>query len=215
MGNDNITGKDTPLNEIEASDKILTLANLITLIRLLLVPISFTLLINGQDIEAAALFALTAATDFLDGLVARKTNSVTKLGQLLDPLVDRVLIVSVIIGLLIIGRLPAWIVIFAIVRDAYLIIGGVWLVKGRSIRIPVSYVGKVSMWFLCIGFAGLVLNMPIIAGFGLCDFSWLPGFSSDMYCPFIWSVYIGIAMSFAATIIYTVRAVKALKNEKQ
>ena len=212
MGNIDDKYKSAP--ETEASDQIFTLANLITFIRLLLVPVAFVLMMKGQDVWATVLLIVTASTDFLDGMIARKTNTVTKLGQFLDPLVDRVLILTVILGLLIMGRLPLWIAIVAIIRDAYLIGGGVYLAKKHAIRIPVSYLGKTCMWFLCVGLVGLVLNMPVIAGLGICDVSWLPGFSTDMYCPFIWIVYIGLVMSLVATGIYTVRGHKALAAKK-
>ena len=152
MRTDIITTNTNP-QDIEASNRILTAANIITFARLCLIPISVALLLQGHDIAAGLLFGFTAATDFVDGMVARKTNTVTKLGQILDPLVDRVLIIAAVVSLLIVGRLPLWIVVLVLLRDAYLIIGGSYLMGKRGIRVPVSYIGKVGMWFLCIGFA--------------------------------------------------------------
>lgn len=197
------------------SDRVLTAANVITFTRLLLIPVSFGLLLAGDNIAAGILFAFTAATDFLDGMVARRTNSVTKLGQLLDPLVDRLLIIFAVLGLLITGRLPVWMVIVVLLRDLYLIAGGAYLVGHHNIRVPVSYVGKVAMWFLCIGFAGLILYMPIVNGLGWCDFGWLPGFNAEPYCPFIMFAYVGIILSLSVTVIYTVKGAKALSEKLQ
>ena len=204
---------NTDLQEIEASNRILTAANVITFARLCLIPVSVALLLQGHDIAAGLLFGLTAATDFVDGMVARKTNTVTKLGQILDPLVDRALIIAAVVSLLIVGRLPLWIVILVLLRDAYLIIGGSYLMGKRGIRVPVSYIGKVGMWFLCIGFAGLLLNVPILTGLGLCDYAFLPGFNSDPYCAFIWFAYIGLIISLTVTIIYTIRGIEALSHQ--
>ena len=206
------TTSNTPsANGQEASNRILTAANVITFTRLLLVPVSLTLLIRGQDVAAGILFGITAATDFLDGLVARKTNSVTKLGQILDPLVDRVLIIAAVLGLLIVNRLPLWIVVVVLLRDAYLLVCGGYLQSRHHIRVPVSYIGKTGMWFLCIGFGGLILNMPIALGLGLCDWAFLPGFNADPYCIFIWFLYIGIILSLTVTVVYTHRGMVALK----
>ncbi|MBE6471113.1 MAG: CDP-alcohol phosphatidyltransferase family protein [Coriobacteriaceae bacterium] len=194
----------------EVSDRIFTVANFITFLRLCLIPISFALLLQGRDIAAGVLFGLTAATDFLDGYIARKTHTVTRLGQMLDPLVDRLLIISAVIGLLIVGRLPLWIVLVVLLRDIYVLGGGIYLIRKHGIRVPVSYIGKVGMWFLSIGFAGLLLNIPILAGMGWCDFTWLPGFSGEPYCWFIWILYIGLVLSLVVTVVYTVRGARAL-----
>lgn len=205
------TSTSSSTNGQEASDRILTAANVITFTRLLLVPVSLMLLIRGQDIAAGILFGVTAATDFVDGLVARKTNSVTKLGQILDPLVDRVLIIAAVLGLLIVDRVPLWIVAIVLLRDGYLIVCGVYLQSRHQIRIPVSYIGKTGMWFLCIGFGGLILNMPTAIGLGLCDWAFLPGFNVNPYCVFIWFLYIGIILSLTVTVVYTHRGMVALK----
>lgn len=194
----------------EASERILTAANVITMTRLALIPVSFVLLLNGENIIAGVLFGITAFTDFLDGLVARKTNSVTRLGQFLDPLVDRLLVLAAVIGLLIVGRLPLWIVLIIIARDLYLVIGASFLLRSRHVRVSVSYIGKASMWALCIGFAGLILNVPIVAGLGWVDAWFLPGFSGDPYCPFMWCVYIGIVLSLIAAAMYTKQGINAL-----
>ena len=196
----------------EVSDRIFTAANVITFARLCLIPVSLWLLFDGRDIQAGILFGITAATDFLDGLVARKTNTVSKLGQLLDPLVDRLLIISAVLGLLIVGRLPIWIVVLVLLRDAYLIAGGAYLIRVHDIRVPVSYIGKVGMWFLCFGFGGLILNVPIVAGLGWCDLAFLPGFNADPCCGFIWFLYIGIVLSLIVTVVYTVRGASLLSN---
>lgn len=209
-------GLNTAINretgEQAICDRVFTVANGITFARLLLIPVSFALLIQGRDIEAAVLFAVTAATDFLDGLIARKTNTVTRLGQMLDPLVDRLLIVAAVIGLLVVGRIPLWIVILVLVRDLYVVAGGAYLIRYHGIRIPVSYVGKTAMWFLCIGFGGLILNMPIMAGLGWCDLPYFPGFNMEPCCAFIWVLYLGIALSLAVTVVYTKRGMTALSQ---
>ncbi|MDO4532924.1 MAG: CDP-alcohol phosphatidyltransferase family protein [Coriobacteriia bacterium] len=212
MRTDDITTSTQP-QEGEASDRILTAANVITFARLCLIPVSVALLLQGHDIAAGLLFGFTAATDFVDGMVARKTNTVTKLGQVLDPLVDRLLIIAAVVSLLIVGRLPLWIVVLVLLRDAYLIVGGTYLMGKRGIRVPVSYVGKVGMWFLCIGFAGLLLNVPILTGLGWCDYSFLPGFNGEPYCAFIWFAYIGLIISLTVTVIYTVRGARALSEQ--
>lgn len=194
----------------QVTDRVLTAANVITFIRLIMVPVSLGFLLCGNDLAATVLFALTAATDFLDGQVARRTNTVSKLGQLLDPAVDRLLMICAVVGLLAIGRLPAWIVALVLARDALLLIGGAWLLREHGIRVPVIYAGKVATTLLFVGLAGLMLNMPQLAGLGWCDISWLPGFNSVSCSWGIWCIYLGLCIGAYTTVYYVVTAYKKL-----
>ena len=108
----------------EVSNKIFTLPNLISFIRLLMIPIFLVLLFHDLNLAATLLFAIAASTDWVDGQVARRTNQVSRLGQLLDPAVDRLLMISGVLGLFLVGRLPLWIILFVVIRDLILLIGG-------------------------------------------------------------------------------------------
>lgn len=196
----------------EVTDRIFTAANIITFTRLIMVPVSLGFLLSGNDIIATVLFALTAATDFLDGQVARRTHTVSKLGQLLDPAVDRLLMICAVVGLLAIGRLPAWIVVVVLARDAFLLVGGAWLLREHNIRVPVVYAGKVATTFMFIGLAGLMLNIPLVPGLGWCDISWLPGFNSVACSWGIWCIYLGLCIALFTTVYYVVTAYKKLKE---
>ena len=205
-------GSDHPMAppEGEVSNAILTVPNVISFIRLCMVPVFFVFLLKGEDIIATVLFAVAACTDFVDGQIARRTHCVTKLGQLLDPAVDRALMIFGVLGLLIIGRLPVWIVVLVIVRDLYLLIGGYYLLKRWKRRVPVIYAGKFATTFLFIGFAGLVLNMPLIPGLGLVSVAWLPGFNAALCSWSVWFIYLGLFVDVFTTIYYTRHAWAAL-----
>ena len=82
------------------TNRIFTIPNVISFIRLCMVPVYMVLLLNGYDLLATFMFALAAGTDWIDGQLARRTNCVSKLGQLLDPAVDRVLMICGVIGLM-------------------------------------------------------------------------------------------------------------------
>ena len=197
------------------TDRVFTVANVITFIRLLLAPTSLAFLLLGEDIIATALFSVTAATDFLDGQIARRTNTVSKLGQLLDPAVDCVLMICGVVGLLAIGRLPAWIVALILLRDIFLISGGSILYRGWGIRVPVIYAGKFGTTFLFVGIAGLMLNMPLLPGLGLCDFGWLPGFNNSMSSWGIWLIYLGLCVGVFTTVYYIRNAWNQLQESKK
>lgn len=198
--------------EEEVTDRILTAANVITFVRLVMVPVSLGFLLVGNDAVATVLFALTAATDFLDGQVARRTHTVSRLGQLLDPAVDRLLMICAVVGLLAVGRLPAWIVVLVLARDVFLLLGGAWLLREHAVRVPVIYPGKVATTFLFVGLAGLMLNMPLVQGLGWCDLAWLPGFNSVSCSWGIWCIYIGLCIGAFTTVYYVVTAYGKLKE---
>ena len=206
---DNIKNAET------VSDRILTVPNVISTIRLLMAPIALILMLNGYDVAAALLFGVSAATDFVDGQIARRTGSVSKLGQILDPAVDRILMICGVVGLLVIGRLPAWIVVVVLVRDVFLLLGGSYLLKEHGIRVPVVYSGKVATTFLFFGLFGLILNMPQVSGLGICNIDWLPGFNAASCSWGIWSVYIGLTIALFTTIYYLKTAWSKLKITKE
>ena len=180
--------------------------------RLCMIPAYFVLLLNGYDLLATLLFAVAASTDFLDGQIARRTHTVSRLGQILDPAVDRLLMVFGVVGLLAVGRLPLWVIVFVILRAAYLLGGGAYLLFRWKQRVPVIYLGKVATTFLFVGFAGLLLNFPQIPGAAVCDISWLPGFNAQPVSWGIWFVYAGLVLATITTVIYTFKGWRALKR---
>lgn len=200
--------------EGQVTDRILTPANVITFIRLCMVPVAFVLLLTGNDVVSAVVFGLTAFTDFVDGQVARRTNTVSKLGQLLDPAVDRLLMIAAVLGLLVLGRLPLWMFLLVVVRDLTLLIGGWRLLSAYRIRVPVVYAGKVATTFLFLGCAGLILNVPLVAGLGWVDASWLPGFNSVSCSWGIWCIYLGLCIGVITTIYYVVTGFRLVKEIK-
>ncbi|EOS52498.1 CDP-alcohol phosphatidyltransferase family protein [Adlercreutzia caecimuris] len=206
------TADRTTRESEEASRAIFTLANVVSFVRLLMVPLYLFLLMNGQNLAATLVFATAAATDFLDGQIARRTHTVSKLGQLLDPAVDRVLMVTGVLGVFLVGRIPLWVIVVVIVRDAYLLIGGACLLSRHRIRIPVVYPGKFATTFLFIGFSGLLLNWPLVPGLGWCDASWLPGFNGAPVSWGIWFIYAGLVLSLGVTAYYSVCAARQLKE---
>ncbi|MCD8316847.1 MAG: CDP-alcohol phosphatidyltransferase family protein [Eggerthellaceae bacterium] len=191
-----------------------TIANGISVVRLCMVPVFLVLLMSGYNLASAIIFGVAAVTDFLDGQVARRTHTVSRLGQVLDPIIDCLLMISVVLGLLFVGRLPLWIVLYVLIREAFLIVGGGILIIFKGIRIPVIYPGKIATTLCFFGFAFLIFNWPLIPGLGWCDFSWLPGFNGMDVCWCIWVIYLGLCFSIGTTIYYMVAAGRRLFSPK-
>lgn len=189
---------------VDHSHDIYTVANIITVLRLILVPFFFAVLINGNhNTLAFLLFAVAASTDWLDGQIARRTGTVTALGKAIDPLVDRLLIASGVLGLYVEGRLPLWAVIVLFGRDTYLMYGAWRLEQGYKRRMPVTFAGKLTTAVLMTGFADLILGWPLLPGLGIVDTPLLPGFGSQPAALGAWFVYAGIVLSVSTAIHYT------------
>jgi cardiolipin synthase len=137
----------------------LNLPNLLTTLRLLLLPLFLTLLVYRRPGPALAVLLLAAFSDALDGLMARWLDQRTAIGSFLDPLADKLLSVSGFVTLALIGPIPAWFVIVVISRDVLISLGALvlYLHDGR-LEIAPSPVGKAAM----LGqFATLVLTLLV------------------------------------------------------
>lgn len=207
------------MNNLQDSEKVLdtifTVPNLISFIRLCMAPVYLILLSRGENAAAAILFGIAASTDFVDGQIARRTHTVSKLGQLLDPTVDRVLMITAVFGLMLVGRLPVWIVVVVLLRDLLLLIGGVFLLQRYNVRVAVIYPGKFATTFLFVGFAGLLLNVPQVAGLGVCDIAWLPGLNSLTWSWGIWPVYAGLFLGVFTTSYYVVKGFQGMREAQR
>ena len=106
----------------------LNLPNLISLGRLLLVPLAISLILDGNYWAAFWVFVVAGISDALDGFIAKRFDRRTRLGALLDPLADKVLLVSVYVTLGIAGQIWAWLVVLVVFRD-FMIIGGYLLIQ--------------------------------------------------------------------------------------
>jgi cardiolipin synthase len=132
--------------------------NAISFARLLLMPVCAWLLATGRYGTGLWLTAVVGSTDWVDGWLARRTGQVSRLGQLLDPLADRLLIASVAIALVARGVLPWPAVALLVGRDVFLL-GGFPLLSKRGVRPPdVVWVGKAATFVLMLALPILVVG---------------------------------------------------------
>lgn len=127
---------------------MLNLPNTITLIRILLVPVFLVLFWWSSNPYGIALgmavLALAGLTDILDGYLARKHNLVTPLGKVLDPFADKLIVVTAMISLFLVGRFPLWLVILVLVKDLILVIGSSFVVLKEKSEVSASIYGKIA-----------------------------------------------------------------------
>ena len=136
-----------------------TLPNLLSLTRLLGVPLFLWLLLGPHaDGWALLVLALSGVTDWADGVLARKLNQQSRLGELLDPAVDRLYILASLLGLLLRHIIPVWLVVLLIGRDL-LLAATLPALKRRGLTgLPVHYLGKAATFCLLYAFPFLLLG---------------------------------------------------------
>lgn len=161
--------------------------NLISLLRIVLVvPITWFIIESNFKI-AAILFFIAGFSDFFDGFFARKLNQESHIGAMLDPIADKILIVTLIIVLGYVNIIPFWFSILIIARDVLIILGGIYLLKYKHIKdMPPVMISKLNTTFV------LILIMDIFLGmiFGV-------EFFSNLKESFIFLVSLTTVFSFA------------------
>lgn len=136
-------------------DRIASLPNVVTTIRLVLVPVFVWLLVQPHHRDwfaAAVLLAALGSTDWVDGQLARRLDQVTTLGKILDPTADRVLLATAAIGILALGAVPVPIAVLALSREGLVAVAAVGLALAGVRRIDVTLVGKAAAFGLMCAF---------------------------------------------------------------
>lgn len=146
-----------------AESRIWTIPNLLSMLRLALVPPFLVLIIVGDYVAALIVLIIASLTDLLDGFLARRLNQVTRLGQLLDPAADRLYIFAALLGLAANGLVPWWIVIVIVARDVFLLVLGVVLANHGYGPLPVHQLGKVATFALFFGVPVIMLGLAFPA----------------------------------------------------
>ena len=140
------------------SDRILTPPNVLSVLRLACVPIFIWLILTYQDNWALVVLMLSGVSDYLDGKIARRYNLVTRVGQLLDPLADRLYILSTLLGLAWREIIPWWLVAILVSREVF---GTALLMVVRHYgyrALPVHFIGKAATFNLLFAFPLILLG---------------------------------------------------------
>ena len=144
---------------------MMSLANKITIARIILTPLFIASIVYGRMDIALVFFVMAIISDGMDGFIARTRNQKTLLGTILDPVADKILLISAFICLAIVGslpshlRLPPYVPIIVISRDAIIVLGSViiYVVKG-DVRIKPSIWGKVTTFFQMITIVSIIIR---------------------------------------------------------
>lgn len=197
------------------SNKIFTISNFITFIRLILSFVFLYLFVTDYNrYVALVIYAVAASTDWLDGQIARATKTVSWLGKMMDPIVDRALLFTGVVGLVARAELPLWVCALIIGRDVYLGLGNLIVRRYHRRPIDVVYTGKAATAFLMAGFSLMLLGLPVLDGLSFLpvSFSSFPGLNGTPAPMGIFFVYLGVIFSMITGVIYTYKGVNAIKH---
>jgi cardiolipin synthase (CMP-forming) len=170
-----------------------TLPNLIGLVRLALIPVFLAVALssgNGRDALAAIIFAVIGWADYLDGFTARLTGQYSRLGALLDPVIDRMLVVSGMAVAWDFRLLPRWALAVVIVRELFMLFVSRASLR-RGIDIKINWMGRLGV--------GPIMGAPFFAMVGV---HWLA----------LAMLYVGMALALSATVMYVQRGTRELRQ---
>ena len=182
-----------------AEDRILTIPNAVSTLRFLGVGVFLWLLFGaGDQTVAAVLLGVLGATDWVDGQLARRLHQVSRIGKVLDPAVDRVLVGAAVIAVIVHGAVPLWFGLLTVSREA-LVAGTVLVLAALGARrIDVLWIGKAGTFGLMVAYPGFLISHG----------------SAGWQQPFHVAAWVaggaGIVLAWAAAIAYLVPARRAL-----
>ena len=188
----------------EGVDRVLTVPNAITLVRLACIPL-FLWLLFGADRQTAAAILLGAlgATDWVDGFVARRFHQVSTVGKVLDPVADRVLVVTAVIAIAAHGAVPVWFAVATLAREV-VVSGAVLLLASLgAARIDVLWVGKAGTFALMFSYPAFLLSYGTAAWQGpIHVVAWVTGL-------------VGLTLAWIAAASYVPVARRALADGRR
>lgn len=175
----------------DSYDRLLTVPNLLSVLRLLGVPLFLWLLLGPHaDVAALVVLALSGLSDWADGVLARRLHQASRLGELLDPLADRLYILATLIGLTLRDIIPWWLAALIVLRDLVLLATVPALRRRGYWSLPVHYLGKAGTFALLYAFPLLLLASH-------------EGTAADIARPIAWAFTIwGVALYWWAGVLY-------------
>lgn len=186
----------------EVADRVWTVPNVISAVRLLLVPVFGVLILNEQDVAALVVLVVAGASDWFDGVIARRFNQTSRLGQLLDPAADRLYIFVTLVGLAWRDLVPWWLVIVIVARDV--VLAGLLPILTRHGYgpLPVHLAGKAGTFALMYAFPLLLLaGVPGTVGVLAWTFGWA-------------SAWWGVGLYWFAALLYVEQVVRIVRQDR-
>ncbi|MBB2988211.1 CDP-alcohol phosphatidyltransferase family protein [Terracoccus luteus] len=184
----------------QSRDKVLTLPNVLSMLRLVGVPIFLWAILSQRDLLAFGILALSGATDYADGKIARAFGMESALGAMLDPVADRLYILTTLVGLAWRDIIPVWLVVVLLAREVVMALMLLVLQRRGQTGLPVHFVGKAATFNLLYAFPLLLLAHRD---------DWLGAVSRPLGWGFAWW---GVGLYWLAAVLYAIQARQVLSG---
>jgi cardiolipin synthase len=185
-------GPDPPQTRAGAPLRPFTIPNLIGYVRILLLGVFVTVALasdDGRDPLSTTCYVIAATSDYLDGIAARLTGQYSRLGALMDPLIDRLVVIAGVIVVWNFQLLPRWALAVLVAREVFMLVAVLAALRA-GLDLHINWIGRIAVW-------------PTMSAFGAALFGW------EVIDEVM--LYLGLAGSFAATVQYGVDAVRELR----
>ena len=175
-----------------------TIPNVLTMIRLILVPVFVVLFLKGHKMASLGVFIAASLTDMLDGFLARKLNQITDFGKLFDPLADKLMVLSAMVCQGIVGVFPWSAIIIVACKELFMVIGGLLMLK-NDVVVYSNYVGKAAQVCFILSLVLAFFHDELAAR----------GVQLDIIL-----LWITVALALCAMVIYIIGSVRTIRNRK-
>lgn len=186
--------QNTAEREHVVSERLLTIPNILSVLRLVGVPFFLWAILSGHDGLALLLLMASGVTDYLDGKIARQFHMESRLGAFLDPIADRLYILTTLVGLLWRDLIPVWLVAALLARELVMGLMLLYLRSRGQLGLPVHFVGKAATFNLLYAFPLLLLAHRD---------DWLGELARPLGWAFAWW---GVVLYWLAAVLYAVHA---------
>ena len=176
----------------------MNLPNILTALRVAMIPVFVLTYAQIPPAGSLVIFLLASLTDCLDGYLARKWNQITEFGKLFDPLADKLLLLAVLFCIARSGLIPWWVLVVVAVKELLMMAGSVWMLK-KNVVVSANFLGKAAT-------VAFILALTFV--FPWHPMGWLTMLGNVL-------LYVAVALSVAAFIVYTYCAFFRRKQENQ
>ena len=181
--------------KLNLRENVWNVPNVLTMVRMALIPVYWALMLKGLKMYALIVYIAASLTDLADGYIARKYNLITDFGKLMDPLADKLLVLSVMLSLAIKGFVPWAPLIILLCKEGLMVLGGVVLLK-KGVVVYAEKIGKLAQTFVV---SSLLLSF------------FQPEFANLGFPVHLILLWIAVALTLSALVFYGKSAVKKFK----
>jgi cardiolipin synthase len=171
----------------------MTISNIITFSRLVLLPVIVYFMLSGQRVIAFVVMLICLLSDGLDGYLARRLHQESKLGKFLDPLCDKIFLAVVLLTLLYMKAVPLWLVLLIVLRDFLIILGSFLLMRSKAVVEPSNTYGKVTGFIFGVLILAFTIGWDVVGNI---------------------TIYLSIPVMTIAFVTYAINYVKIMKGVK-